>query len=836
LCGVCRAVCHAFCWHDSGGRCAKCRTLATGTEPRTAPASLNVKAVMFAAAGAVLLIVVAVAAYKFFRRPSNGAEQFFQEGRALENTESGEACLLSSLDAGNVADIELEGLEPSKPILPAMNLDKQSECYARAIELKPDYADAHFEMARVKIRQRLATEAMSHVRKVIEMRPGDARARFYCGLLLEHCKDFEGAVREYRKALELRPDLPDAERYLAMLCRRAGTDDNAGAAACFQNAVRRDPADVALCVSYSGFLLERSKFTEAVVVLEECAKRHTDDPLLKAATARAYISAEQPAKALEILRAMDASAGTSQAVRRLNGIALYGSGQAEAALAALGPFAERIADSEVQTARGGACFLLGRGDDAKRILEDVVARASKPGNSREALILLARIALRNEQFDEAISSIAGVLSDAPDDFGAALWLCRANVAAGRLQEAERALQRAGALRGGDGRLVAPKAACARFAGRASEALALCRAAIAGGGADPEVSLELAITFEEVGMLPEAIDAYRACEGSWCGAEAYGRLGMLCEAIGAKDLAAEAYRQCLVLEDYGVFAARAARFLNLDMRVKSSGQKREGPGESVLAGLGVVLCTPRECFGNRCELLTIGFQALSYMMAVFCESNDGSQAPLKALGTSLKNCKLQASEGDDLSEDPVKVDDFSAARLDLACVSAGNVVQALRADIAAHDAAGVFSEDLRAELAARGKALASTRDRLVHLRAYTASMVRLLDVLGRADLAAAEGAKRTGAVMETWRAQEILCDNSMELVCSDICAIAGLLAVIGPSRACKGVESGEITSIVRRLERNDPRLGNVFDQIQNGLAVVSDLLAMVLWRKSVTGER
>ena len=92
-------------------------------------------------------------------------------------------------------------------------LDRENEfeytkiAYKKAIKLQPDFIDAHYNLASLFYRNRLAKEAIIHYKKTIELKPDFVQAYLDLGSAFKYLKNFDEAIHYYRKALELNPNL-----------------------------------------------------------------------------------------------------------------------------------------------------------------------------------------------------------------------------------------------------------------------------------------------------------------------------------------------------------------------------------------------------------------------------------------------------------------------------------------------------------------------------------------------------------------------------------------------------------------------------------------------------
>ena len=116
--------------------------------------------------------------------------------------------------------------------------EEEAECYEEAIRLRPDYPEAHNNLAIVLRARSDEKAAASHYQDALELRPDYPEAHYNYASLLA-ARSARGAEEHYQEALRLRPDYVDAHHGLAGLLYARG--DLEEAAKHYDEALRRRP-------------------------------------------------------------------------------------------------------------------------------------------------------------------------------------------------------------------------------------------------------------------------------------------------------------------------------------------------------------------------------------------------------------------------------------------------------------------------------------------------------------------------------------------------------------------------------------------------------------------
>ncbi|MBI4133101.1 tetratricopeptide repeat protein [Candidatus Uhrbacteria bacterium] len=109
----------------------------------------------------------------------------------------------------------------------AEHLVNAERLFNEAIELKQDFAPAHFYIAAVLDRQGRLAEAITKLESVVQFNPRDVGVAFQLGLLYLKNNNLAEAEAEFVRALELAPNYANARWYLASIYERRGDFDKA---------------------------------------------------------------------------------------------------------------------------------------------------------------------------------------------------------------------------------------------------------------------------------------------------------------------------------------------------------------------------------------------------------------------------------------------------------------------------------------------------------------------------------------------------------------------------------------------------------------------------------
>ena len=106
-------------------------------------------------------------------------------------------------------------------------IDEAVAQFRTAVEMKPRFAEAEYELGVAAVARGQFGEAIAHYRQALSIAPDYARAHNNLGAALASCRRFDEAVGQYRQALATEPDYADAHYNLGLALAAAGRIEEA---------------------------------------------------------------------------------------------------------------------------------------------------------------------------------------------------------------------------------------------------------------------------------------------------------------------------------------------------------------------------------------------------------------------------------------------------------------------------------------------------------------------------------------------------------------------------------------------------------------------------------
>ena len=95
------------------------------------------------------------------------------------------------------------------------HFDTAINSYKKALKIKPDYAETHYNMGAVLVGKGDPSAAIDSDNKALTIKPNYAEAHYNIGVALKDKDDLYAAISSYREALKIRPDYVNVHRNLS---------------------------------------------------------------------------------------------------------------------------------------------------------------------------------------------------------------------------------------------------------------------------------------------------------------------------------------------------------------------------------------------------------------------------------------------------------------------------------------------------------------------------------------------------------------------------------------------------------------------------------------------
>ena len=107
------------------------------------------------------------------------------------------------------------------------NLKLAQENFEKAINLKSDYAPAHFQIAMIHVREGKIQDAISKLEETQQVAPSDTGLAFQLGVLHYNVNQFDKAKAQFERAVLLDPNYSNARYFLGLVYDRQGNKNGA---------------------------------------------------------------------------------------------------------------------------------------------------------------------------------------------------------------------------------------------------------------------------------------------------------------------------------------------------------------------------------------------------------------------------------------------------------------------------------------------------------------------------------------------------------------------------------------------------------------------------------
>ncbi len=154
------------------------------------------------------------------------------------------------------------------------NTDEAAASFGKAVQIKPDYVEAHNNLGLALQRQGRLEEAIASFSSAIRIKPDYAEAHNNLGAALQSTGRLEDAIASFRRAVQLAPDHAEAHNNLGAALQSQGRSDEAVAS--FGSAIRSNPHFIEAHSNLCGLYERQNRLGDFERALEhairECGK------------------------------------------------------------------------------------------------------------------------------------------------------------------------------------------------------------------------------------------------------------------------------------------------------------------------------------------------------------------------------------------------------------------------------------------------------------------------------------------------------------------------------------------------------------------------------------
>jgi protein O-mannosyl-transferase len=151
--------------------------------------------------------------------------------------------------------------------------------YSSTVKRNPSCWLAYLNLGKVELHDRNIIQAMGYLREALRLKPDLAEAHYDIGLAMQRLDRLDDAIDEYRQALQLKPNLPEAYNNIGDALQVMGRVDDAISQ--YEKALRLDPNfvyalnNLGCALQMKGRLMEAAaRFREALRIKPDYADAH----------------------------------------------------------------------------------------------------------------------------------------------------------------------------------------------------------------------------------------------------------------------------------------------------------------------------------------------------------------------------------------------------------------------------------------------------------------------------------------------------------------------------------------------------------------------------------
>jgi len=148
--------------------------------------------------------------------------------------------------------------------------------YRKALEIKPNYADAYYNIGTVFMRQGKDQEALAHFLQALSLKPERAETHNQLGAILTRQGKVEEAIAHFAQAVRIDPDHEEARYNLGTVLLRRGRAQEAMIH--FNRALQINPKDTKVHINMGLALAAQGEIEEALAHLKQAIQISPENP------------------------------------------------------------------------------------------------------------------------------------------------------------------------------------------------------------------------------------------------------------------------------------------------------------------------------------------------------------------------------------------------------------------------------------------------------------------------------------------------------------------------------------------------------------------------------
>jgi len=147
------------------------------------------------------------------------------------------------------------------------NVEEAIAHYQKALQIKPDFAEAHYNFGHALLKKGNVDEAIAHYQKALTINPDNAEAHNNFGNALLQKGNVDEAIAHFKKALQIKPDDADAHNNFGNAFLQQG--QIAEAIAHYQKALAINPDDAETHNNLGSAFLQQRRMDEAIAQFQK---------------------------------------------------------------------------------------------------------------------------------------------------------------------------------------------------------------------------------------------------------------------------------------------------------------------------------------------------------------------------------------------------------------------------------------------------------------------------------------------------------------------------------------------------------------------------------------